>query len=511
MAFSIDDYSIIREFKGNRLSTVCLVEHRETKKRLIMKRVAIVDLERQRQEAIIHQSLSHRFIIRLVDFQFFPDSLILLIEFAKHGDLYRHIPKLLEEPETKVLKIFFKVTQAIAYLHGIGFVHRDLKPENVLLTKGLEPKLADFGSSAPRTRVRDTLCGTYEYMAPEIYQRGAQSHKVDIWALGILLFELLNGKPPFGRETLASLAGRIERREIFFRDRVSAEARALVFRLLRVDPRERPEATEILNEPLFDQFRHRESCLPHAMPIPSSPQKPTPQVTLPPRSLSPIQPTDFRFPVPVLARSSEIVREKKLSFVVAAKTKPLPLLVPLPVLKLEPDPESQSSSRPPQLVRQKPKQKIRLRGSPSPQATPIQNKVSPNSTPFKLKKKIKTNLLSSPSANLENSTVKIVELPVLSIEPKRLPPKPKIRSQANLESPVKRIEAKIKINSSSKRQEPDRTPTKKDISSHSARKFGDMLSLPTIQEFSKRLQNHLRGADTNNTSTNEQKTAKNPT
>lgn len=78
-------------------------------------------------------------------------------------------------------------------------MHRDLKPENILLDADHNVRLCDFGWSAEflENEVRETLCGTCEYMAPEVILKGKQTQKTDIWALGILLYELFHGQAPF--------------------------------------------------------------------------------------------------------------------------------------------------------------------------------------------------------------------------------------------------------------------------------------------------------------------------
>lgn len=286
MTFSLDDFKVLHKFEGNSLSQVSLVECRGSGEKFVLKRVALVNLERQEQEVRIHRALSHRFIIGLVAWAVSESHLFLLIEFAKHGDLLSQLPKILAAGEAATLKVFFKVAQAVEYLHANGFVHRDIKPENVLLTKGFLPKLADFGSSSLRAKVKDTFCGTFEYMAPEIYQRNSQSHKVDVWALGILLFEMLNGRPPFHRETVAAIRTKLERRGLDFNPGVSAPAIELVYRALRFDPAARPEVAELLEDPIFDPFRDRESCLPHPV---SRPSRPAPVST--PKNLTPDSPT----------------------------------------------------------------------------------------------------------------------------------------------------------------------------------------------------------------------------
>lgn len=82
-----------------------------------------------------------------MDFDVKDNSLIMLIEFAKYGDLFSFIKKMPEFNERKLIKFYYKIIQSIQYLHNKKLIHRDIKPENVLITKNFRPKLADFGSS----------------------------------------------------------------------------------------------------------------------------------------------------------------------------------------------------------------------------------------------------------------------------------------------------------------------------------------------------------------------------
>lgn len=116
----------------------------------------------------------------------------------------------------KLLKFLFKITQAIQFLHNNGMIHRDIKPENILITKNYRPKLADFGTSVYQADVKNTFCGTFEYMAPEIYQRKKQTEKVDIWAIGILLYEMLHKWTPFKGMTVDQIISQIQGKLVKF-------------------------------------------------------------------------------------------------------------------------------------------------------------------------------------------------------------------------------------------------------------------------------------------------------
>lgn len=93
---------------------------------------------------------------------------------------------------------FIQVVNAIAFLHENNFVHRDIKPENLLLDANHNLKLCDFGWCVSLGNgERATFCGTYEYMAPEIIQEVPYNKSIDVWSLGILLYELMHGYSPF--------------------------------------------------------------------------------------------------------------------------------------------------------------------------------------------------------------------------------------------------------------------------------------------------------------------------
>lgn len=202
MGINFKNYQIIKKCHGNGVNKIYIVREKQTKEFFIIKIIELEDQERQLREIKIHQTLNHKYVINLLDFDVRDNNLIMLIEFAKYGDLFSFVKKMSEFNERKIIKFYYKIIQSIQYLHSKKLIHRDIKPENVLITKNFRPKLADFGASVRYTQVQNTFCGTYEYMAPEIYQRKLQTEKVDIWALGILLYEMVHMKTPFKNKNL---------------------------------------------------------------------------------------------------------------------------------------------------------------------------------------------------------------------------------------------------------------------------------------------------------------------
>lgn len=200
-----------------------------------------------RREIEIQQNLRHPNILRL--YGYFHDSkrIFLVLEFAAKGELYKQLSKLGRFDEKRSSRYIAQMADALAYLHKKHVIHRDIKPENLLIgelscmqeTKtnmsGLkgELKIGDFGWSvhAPSDR-RHTLCGTLDYLPPEMVEGKEHNAKVDLWALGVLCYEFIVGAPPF--EDLSGHGAtykRIRNVDLHVPDYVSAEAADLITRV----------------------------------------------------------------------------------------------------------------------------------------------------------------------------------------------------------------------------------------------------------------------------------------
>lgn len=178
--------------------TVHLIRHKALPSLLFaMKKIPLtrhLGLSEVFEEIQVHRELRHPNIVRLFGAQVRAQSVYLFLELASKGDLFAYIsgrsrPRARLSPGQK-FKIFFQVVRAIEYLHAKGVIHRDLKPENVLLDADFNAKICDFGWAielANHGRKR-SLCGTVEYMAPEVYSGEVQTSKTDVWALGTAPF-----------------------------------------------------------------------------------------------------------------------------------------------------------------------------------------------------------------------------------------------------------------------------------------------------------------------------------
>ncbi|BFZ04092.1 hypothetical protein BsWGS_07131 [Bradybaena similaris] len=210
--------------------------------------------DKMAQEIAIHRSIGHKHIVQF--HSFFEDSnfVYILLELCRRRSLMElhKRRKAVTEPEARY---FVKqIIEACQYLHNNRVIHRDLKLGNLFLNDEMEIKIGDFGLA---TRLdydgerKKTLCGTPNYIAPEVLGKKGHSYEVDVWSLGCILFTLLVGKPPFETSCLKDTYQRIKKNEYNVPAKVSIPARNLINRLLRANPSERPNMDQIMGDIFF--------------------------------------------------------------------------------------------------------------------------------------------------------------------------------------------------------------------------------------------------------------------
>ncbi|KAG2200567.1 hypothetical protein INT47_012353 [Mucor saturninus] len=186
-----------------------------------------------KREVEIQAHLDHPNIVRL--FGYFDDAerIYLVLEYAGKNDLFGELKRRQRFTEAETVKYLSQLVDALEYMHKIGVLHRDIKLENILVGHDGVIKLADFGWAVydPQPR-RNTFCGTLDYIPPEMIVNEPHSHSVDIWALGVLTFEMLTGKPPFGQTgndaDPQAVYQRITEVDIHFPSYISAGARSFI-------------------------------------------------------------------------------------------------------------------------------------------------------------------------------------------------------------------------------------------------------------------------------------------
>jgi serine/threonine protein kinase len=178
------------------------------------------------------------------------------MEYAPNGNLFHFMKKNKDWNLTQKMVLFVQIVDAVAYIHSRNIIHRDIKPENILVDAKGGPKICDFGWSSviKNDSTRKTFCGTYEYMAPEIFENSAYTEKVDVWSLGILLYELIHGYSPFRAPTLLEIYKNILRKNIRYLDGISEKAVDLISKILRYNPKDRPTVQEILTHPFLSEY-----------------------------------------------------------------------------------------------------------------------------------------------------------------------------------------------------------------------------------------------------------------
>jgi serine/threonine protein kinase len=152
----------------------------------------------RREKEILHEA-SHPFLVGLKCAFQTPDKLFLLMPFVQGGDLFMHLKKRKRFGELEVRFFAAQIILGLTFLHEKSIIYQDLKPENILLDSNGYIKLADFGAAkyGYQTKSYKTFIGTADYIAPEVLKKLPYNKAVDWWSLGILMFELLYGKPPF--------------------------------------------------------------------------------------------------------------------------------------------------------------------------------------------------------------------------------------------------------------------------------------------------------------------------
>ena len=209
------------------------------------------------REIAIHKKLKHPQIVRMYNSFVEGGCIYIVLEFMEHGNIFRLLRET-KVPEELVVNIMSSVLAAVFFFHEMEIVHRDIKPENVLWNKKLEFKLSDFGFSAGYTEKtgRKTMCGTAEYMAPEVIESQPQNDRVDIWCLGILLFELVHQTTPFESRNMYTLLNEIKTKKVVVASTARKDFREFIEACLVADPRRRPSAKALLERfPVFDLRR----------------------------------------------------------------------------------------------------------------------------------------------------------------------------------------------------------------------------------------------------------------
>lgn len=259
----IGNYILTKIIGKGSFSNVYKACHIETKELYAMKVVSLTNLAKKvieniESEISIMIKIKHDNIVRLYETIKTDKHICLLIDYCDGEDLNKYIKKngRISEKQTKIFMT--QIASGLHYLHSLNLIHRDLKPHNILLSKNGNIKIADFGFVKDYTEnsMFDTLCGSPIYMAPEILQHKKYDAKVDLWSIGIILYEMLSAEPPFTASNHIELLKTIETTKLKFQKNIiiSTDCINIIESLLVVNPKERISFDDFFNHPFFENY-----------------------------------------------------------------------------------------------------------------------------------------------------------------------------------------------------------------------------------------------------------------
>ena len=253
--YRCDDYYIGKGGFGE----VWKVNHKKSNDLFVIK---VLDKKRLKSQKLIEQlnleikimyKVHHPHIMQLINHFEDDNNFFMIMPYASRGQLYTLLKKNVKLEQKMTAQFIRETISAVKYLHEHNIIHRDIKPENILLDQNYRVKLSDFGWSnfCNPDEKRKTFCGTPEYLSPEMVMKLPHDYRVDIWSLGVLLFECLAGYPPFTGQNEIELFRNIKQLKIKWPIDFPPLAKNLVSKILKINPEERPSLNEILKHSWF--------------------------------------------------------------------------------------------------------------------------------------------------------------------------------------------------------------------------------------------------------------------
>ena len=270
LKINISDYEKLETVGLGSFGRVRLCRNIKTNKIYVLKILKKSEIIRLKQTDHIYSEyhilafLNHPFIIQLMGVNFDdPKYLYFLLEYIPGGELFTLLRKKKMFPLEQAKFYIAHIITIFEYIHSKNIIYRDLKPENILITKSGYLKLTDFGFAKYLDNDKTyTLCGTPEYLAPEIILNKGHGKPVDWWTMGILLYEMLIGIDPFSDDDPMAIYQKIVKGKIHFPKDIDKNAKSLIKHLLNGDTTKRfgclkNGVKDIATHRFFDKFNWR--------------------------------------------------------------------------------------------------------------------------------------------------------------------------------------------------------------------------------------------------------------
>ena len=264
------DFQIRKYYKGRLLGKggfakcyefVCAENKKNFAAKVIAKSSLVKSRAKQKliSEIKIHKSLHHPQIVTFEHYFEDTENVYILLEMCQNQTLNELLKRRKRLTEIEVQCYIVQLIKALKYLHSHRVIHRDLKLGNLFLTDKMELKVGDFGLATKldfEGERKRTVCGTPNYIAPEILDgKSGHSYEVDIWSLGVIVYTLIIGKPPFETHDVKTTYKRIKMNNYSFPEGavISEAAKNLITEILVTDPSKRPTLDQILTHDFFNQ------------------------------------------------------------------------------------------------------------------------------------------------------------------------------------------------------------------------------------------------------------------
>lgn len=261
----IDDFELMKVLGKGAFGKVMLAQKKDNKKIYaikVLKKQQIIELdqlEHTKAEKTILQHVNHPFLVGLEYAFQTPEKLYFVMEFMQGGELFQHLRNQKRFSEEQAKFYAACITLGLGHLHNKDYIYRDLKLENLLLDEFGYAKLTDFGLAKfiKSDEKALTFCGTPEYLSPEVIMGKGHNRPADWWTLGVLIYEMLFGIPPFYSSNVQNMFRKAVKEDVVFKPgiKISDEAKDIIMKLLVKNQNKRlgsqADSLEVLSHPWF--------------------------------------------------------------------------------------------------------------------------------------------------------------------------------------------------------------------------------------------------------------------